>query len=94
MNDERVTKLGELLHQAGELHHVYYGDVDGVDDDWATFYLQWLLSRSPFPQPLARPPVRSGLTRDLVHLDEDYVGSRQTEPWNSWYARRLVEKYG
>jgi hypothetical protein len=92
--DDRVSVLADLLHQAGEVHHVYFADVDGNDDDWATFYSEWLLSRSGLPQLLARRPVRSGLTHDLVQLDEDFSGSRSEEPWSRAYARKLIEKYG
>ena len=75
------------------MHHVYFGDVDGVDDDWATFYSEWLLHRSNFPKLLGRVPVRSGLTHDLVQLDADYTAAQAAEPWPAWYARKLIEKY-
>jgi hypothetical protein len=93
-SDDRIQHIADLLHEVGEVHHVYYGDVDGVDDDWATFYSEWLLSRSPFPSILARRPIRSGLTRDLVVLDEEFVASGSAEPWPMWYARKLITKYG
>ena len=73
MAEDRVESIASLLHQAGETHHVYYADVEGNDDDWATFYSQWLLTRSKFPDLLGRRPVRSDLTRDLVVLAEQYV---------------------
>jgi hypothetical protein len=91
---DNVTALAELLHEAGEVHHVYYADVDGNDDDWATFYSEWLLSRSKFPQLLGRRPVRSGLTRDLVQLDEEYTAEKPGDDWPVWYAKRLIQKYG
>jgi hypothetical protein len=92
--EERVSALADLLHQAGEVHHVYFADVDGNDDDWATFYSEWLLSRTRLPQLLARRPVRSALTHDLVQLDADFSASRSGEPWPRAYARKLIEKYG
>jgi hypothetical protein len=94
MPDDRIERIAGLLHQAGETHHVYYADVDGNDDDWATFYSQWLLTRSKFPDLLGRRPVRSDLTRDLVVLDEHYIAARPTEPWEAWYAAKLIQKYG
>jgi hypothetical protein len=94
MTDTRVGEIADLLHQAGETHHVYFADVDGNDDDWATFYSRWLLARSKLPQLLGRRPVRSDLTRDLVTFNEEYLAARSSEPWESWYAARLVEKYG
>lgn len=94
MASDRVEALANLLHQAGEVHHVYFADVDGNDDDWASFYSEWLLSRTNLPQILARRPVRSGLTCDLVQLDENFAASGSDEPWSAAYARRLIEKYG
>jgi len=91
---DRVQEVADLLHEAGEVHHVYYADVDGVDDDWATFYSEWLLRRTRFPRILGRSPVRSGLTRDLVVYDEEYQAAGSSEPWPRWYAQRLVDKYG
>jgi hypothetical protein len=92
--NDRIQELADLLHEAGEVHHVYFSDVDGVDDDWATFYSEWLLDRTRLPQILARRPVRSGLTRDLVCCDEDYQAAGSSAPWARWYAERLVGKYG
>lgn len=93
MTDEQVTALAELLHQAGEIHHVYFTDTDGNDDDWATFYSEWLLTRSNLPKLVGRKPIRSGLTRDLVQLDEEYTATKPVEPWPAWYAKRILAKY-
>jgi hypothetical protein len=93
MANDDIDAVGELLHEAGEVHHVYFADTGGVDDDWATFYSEWLLFRTKFSQLLGKRPVRSGLTRDLVVLDEEYVASKTSEPWPTWYARRIIQKY-
>ncbi|HEV2739538.1 MAG TPA: hypothetical protein VGU66_13230 [Candidatus Elarobacter sp.] len=94
MANENAQKIAALLHEAGEVHHVYYADVDGNDDDWATFYSEWLLARTAFPTLLARRPVRSGLTRDLVAFDEEHQASGASEPWPAVYAAKLIAKYG
>ena len=94
MATDNAEKIAALLHEAGEVHHVYYADVDGNDDDWATFYSEWLLARTSFPRLLAQRPVRSGLTRDLVAFDEEYRAAGATDPWPGWYAHRLIQKYG
>ena len=91
--DDRVRQVADLLHEAGEIHHVYFSDTDGADDDWATFYSEWLLAHSPLPALLGRRPVRSHLTRDLVVCDEEYSSLRVDEPWPQWYAKKLLEKY-
>jgi hypothetical protein len=93
MNDDPVVKIAELLHEVGEIHHVVFSDTDGNDDDWATFYSDWLLTHSELPRLLARRPVRSHLTRDLVELDEQYTSQNPSQPWPDWYAARLIAKY-
>jgi len=94
MNDERTGQIAELLHQAGEVHHIVFADTEGADDDWATFYADWLLAHSALPNLLGRRPVRSHLTRDLVVCDEAYLAAAASEPWPRWYAARLIERYG
>ena len=94
MPDNRIEQIAELLHEVGEVHHVYYSDTEGSDDDWASFYSEWLLTRSALPKLLGRRPVRSDLTRELVVLDETYVAEKPAEPWPAWYAAKLVAKYG
>lgn len=94
MDKDVSAKIAELLHQVGETHHIVFSDTDGNDDDWATFYSDWLLVHSELPRLLARRPIRSHLTRDLVELDEEYGKSTPSDPWPAWYAARLVAKYG
>ena len=92
MSEDVSAKIAELLHQAGETHHIVFADTDGNDDDWATFYSDWLLAHSELPRLLAQRPIRSHLTRDLVELDEAYVKAVPSEPWPAWYAARLMER--
>jgi hypothetical protein len=94
MSDETNTKVAALLQQVGEIHHMVFADTDGDDDDWASFYSDWLLTHSPLPTLLGKRPVRSHLTRDLVELDEQYGASSSSDPWPAWYATRLMAKYG
>jgi hypothetical protein len=92
MSEDPASRIAELLHQVGEVHHQVFADTDGNDDDWATFYSDWLLTHSELPRLLARRPVRSHLTRLLVNLDEGYTTAAPSDPWPAWYAERLVEK--
>lgn len=94
MPDDCMQKIANLLHEAGEIHHGYFADTDGADDDWATFYADWLLVHSPLATLLGRPPVRSHLTRDLVVCDEAFNSGDSGEPWMQLYAKRLIEIYG
>jgi NAD(P)H-hydrate epimerase len=93
MEHDRVEQVAELLHQAGEIHHAVFVDTEGADDDWASFYSDWLLAHSPLPELLGRAPVRSHLTRDLVVYDEQYTAEHPVEAWHRWYASKLIATY-
>ena len=90
---EQADRIAELLHEAGETHHRVYRIVDGADDDWASWYSQWLITLSELPQLLGATPVRSELTYMLVALDKDHTQQAPGEPWERWYAQRLVERF-
>jgi hypothetical protein len=92
--DERVRKVSALLHEAAETHHVVYRITDGTDEDWASWYGDWLVRLSELPELLGRSPVRSELVYMLVGLDRDYASSRPAESWEDHYARALVEHFG
>jgi hypothetical protein len=49
------------LHEASEAHHQVFRIVDGADDDWASWYAQWLIDLSDLPDLLGTRPVRSEL---------------------------------
>ena len=89
--EARVAKISELLHEAAETHHVVYRITDGEDQDWASWYADWLLDHSELPEVLGRRPVRSHLVHDLVDLDRDFNSTTRDERWEDWYAQRLVE---
>ena len=91
--EEAVAKVGHLLHEAGETHHVVFRIVDGVDDEWASWYSDWLVNHSELSELLITPPVRSELTWMLVQLDKDYTTQAPTQPWQAWYAERLVAHF-
>jgi hypothetical protein len=91
--DEMSAQVAELLHEAAETHHRVYRITDGADDDWASWYADWLVRLSELPDLLARPPVRSALTHQLVALDEEYADADTDEPWEQFYAERLVQRF-
>lgn len=92
--DERVSKVSALLHEVGETHHVVFRITEGADDDWATFYSDWLVSHSELPQILGRDPVRSELTWMLVQLDKDFTAQNPGGKWEDWYAERVIGHFG
>ena len=60
------------------------------DDDWATWYSDWLLNLSSLHELLgARPSPERAL---LAGLDNEYTSTHPTEPWEDYYARQLLER--
>jgi hypothetical protein len=89
--DERERKLSELLQEAAETHHIVYRITDGTDEDWASWYSDWLTRLSELPAILGRDVVRSELTYLLVKLDRDQRQQAPDQPWQGFYARGLIE---
>ena len=85
--------VAALLHEAAETHHHVYRITEGTDDDWASWYAQWLLELSELPQLLGTRPVRSHLVFALVQLDRDHSTAKTDEPWPNFYARHLREQF-
>jgi len=86
-------QVSDLLHEAGETHHQVFRIVDGADDDWASWYSDWLVNLSELPALLGAKPVRSELTYLLVSLDKEYTAGDPDVPWESYYARRILDHF-
>jgi hypothetical protein len=91
MNNQQ--QVSDLLHEAGETHHRVYRIVDGADDDWASWYANWLINLSELPALLGSKPVRSELVYLLVGLDKQYAAEQPGEPWEGFYARHIIEHF-
>jgi hypothetical protein len=89
-----VEAVTALLEEAADLHHRVFRLVDGADDDWASWYADWLLDRSELPAVLGRRPVRSHLVHALVQAERDLAASGSGAPWAGAYARDLVAVFG
>jgi hypothetical protein len=88
-----AKSLADLLHEAAETHHRVYRITDGEDPDWASWYANWLIKLSELPKLPGRKPVRSELIYLLVLLDKEVTGRQLTEPWEQYYARRIIEHF-
>ncbi len=86
----KQEQVSALLHEAAETHHRVFRIVDGADDDWASWYADWLINLSELPFLLGAKPVRSELIYLLVALDKQYNAEKPPEPWESYYAQRLI----
>lgn len=88
-----ADRVAALLKEAGETHHIVYRIVDGDDPDWASWYANWLIRLSELPNILGGAPVRSELVYMLVKLDRAYQQDKPEEPWERYYASRLLEHF-
>jgi len=91
--EEPVTKVSELLHEAAATHHRVFRITDGADEDWASWYSEWLTTLSELPKLLGRPLVKSELTYLLVKLGREYQADPGDERWEERYARELVRHF-
>ena len=91
--DERTGRVSDLLHEAGEVHHVAYRITDGADDDWASFYADWLIDHSELPDTLGRPPARSHLVHELVECERAFAEAAPSARWQDVYADRIVNRF-
>jgi hypothetical protein len=91
--DDRSAKVSELLHEAAETHHRVFRITDGADDDWASWYAQWLVTLSELPELLGGTVVRSELTYLLVRLDKEFAERRPAGRWEDYYAGELVRHF-
>jgi hypothetical protein len=94
MAETDAGPVAALLHEAAETHHRVYRITDGEDADWASWYADWLIRLSELPGLLGRTPVRSELVYLLVLLDKEFVDQQPCEPWEQYYARRLIAHSG
>ena len=90
---DAVEQISALLHEAGETHHRVFRIVDGADDDWASWYAQWLIDLSELPDLLGVRPVRSELIYLLVSLDKQFTAEAAGEPWEIYYARQILRHF-
>jgi hypothetical protein len=91
--DERAQRVSDLLHEAGEVHHVVYRITDGADDDWASFYAEWLIEHSELPETLGRAPTRSHLVHELVESERALAETAPKAGWEDFYAERIIHRF-
>ncbi len=91
--DEKLKQISEILKSAGETHHAVYKIVDGDEDDWASWYSDWLINLTKLPEILGTKPVRSELTYLLVKLDKEFTTEKPQEKWQDYYATKIIEYF-
>ena len=93
MTATATEQISNLLHEVSETHHRVFRIVDGADDDWATWYADWLVNLSELPSLLGAKLARSELTYLLVSLDKEYATGESGEPWETYYAQRILDHF-
>ena len=91
--DRTEGQVSDLLQEVSETHHRVFRIVDGADDDWASWYADWLINLSELPARLGAKPVRSELVYLLVALDKDYTSGKQDQPWPNFYAPKILSHF-
>jgi hypothetical protein len=76
--------------------HRVFQITDGANDDWASWYAEWLVRLSELPGPLGGTLVRSELIYLLVRLDKEYTSAApssagKTRPMSCWPTFGWVE---
>jgi hypothetical protein len=94
VSENAAERVRELLHEAAETHHQVFRITDGTDDDWASWYADWLTRLSEFPSLVDADPVRSEVVYLLVKLDKEFTAAGVSEPWEEYYSTRLVAHFG
>jgi hypothetical protein len=92
--DERTQRVSDLLDEVSEVHHVVYRISDGADDDWASFYADWLIEHSELADALGGPPTRSHLVHELVESESAVASADPGTRWQDFYAQRIVGRFG
>jgi hypothetical protein len=92
--DERTQRVSDLLQEAAEVHHVVYRITEGADDDWASFYANWLIDHSELPETLGHAPTRSHLVHELVESERAFAETAPAARWQAFYADRIVGRFG
>lgn len=88
-----AAKVRDLLHEAAETHHQVYRISEGDDENWASWYADWLIHLSELPQILGGTPVPSELVYMLVRLDKEYTDKEPAEAWEDYYAKDLLAHF-
>ena len=91
--DRTEEQISDLLQEVSETHHRVFRIVDGADDDWASWYADWLINLSELPALVGAKPVRSELVYLLVGLDKDYTSGQQGQPWPAFYAPKILSHF-
>src|SRR5258708_40059249 len=89
-----VEQISRLLHEAGETHHRVFRIVDGADDDWASWYADWLVNLSELSALLGVKPVRSELTYLLVRPHKEHTAAPPGQPRDPHFAPKIPRHFG
>lgn len=84
-------QLTALFEQTSKAHHEAFAAVDGADDDWPTWYANYLIDK--LPSLLGKSFAKNELVDLLTQLSKDHSQTASGTPWPRYYANCFVERY-
>jgi hypothetical protein len=90
--DERTGRVSDLLHEAGEVHHVVYRITNGADDTGPRCMQTGYRITPNFPTRSAAH--RYGAASSTNSLRARLCGSGPSARWQDFYADRIVDRFG
>ncbi len=81
-----------VLVRAARAHHEAYLDVDGANPGWPAWYANHM--QGDLKALLGREIALDELATWLVKMDEEYRDLAPDRSWVSYYAEKLLEKWG
>lgn len=92
VDSAKLEDLIKLFRETREAHHQAYIDSDGAHPDWPMWYAGHMHER--ITALLGASFTQSELVYLLVWLDGDIRRRAPGADWATYYARRLLERYG
>jgi hypothetical protein len=89
--DNLTDQLTVLFEQAGKAHHEAFAATNGTDDEWSSWYADYLLDKLP---PLLNANLtKTELAESLTQLSKDHPLNAPATPWPRYYADFFVDHY-
>jgi hypothetical protein len=93
VTETALARTAALLREAADLHHRVYRITDGADEDWASWYADWLATLSELPEVLDTHVIRSELVALLIELDQATDADSGDGDWADVYAAGIVARH-
>ncbi|MDA1334740.1 MAG: hypothetical protein O2794_01835 [bacterium] len=82
-------EINQILEDTAEAHHEAFKKQNGEDPEWPSWYAQYLLIKTRFPDLVSIVPDEEELANVLKELDQD----EHKGYWQSHYTKELLKRY-